>query len=89
MTDAPTSAELLADVGRVLYGDNWQSPLAEALGVSLRFMQRVAQAVREGNDYRINAGVLDEAAALVRERNAEGVAVLERIAAHLARQSVA
>lgn len=33
---------LLADAGRLLFGNEWQSPLARQLGVALRTVQRWA-----------------------------------------------
>ena len=36
------SPDQLADVGRLLYGRQWQTPLAEALGISSRSMRYLA-----------------------------------------------
>lgn len=47
----PTAAELTAMAGRALYGADWQSPMARALSVQLRTVQRVAAAAAEGRDY--------------------------------------
>lgn len=51
MTEAPNAAELVAMTGRALYGTSWQSDMAQALGVQLRTVQRVAEAARNGQDY--------------------------------------
>jgi len=32
-------ADLVADAGRILYGDHWQAPLSRALGISERLMR--------------------------------------------------
>jgi hypothetical protein len=39
---AETSKSLLFQAGEALYGRDWQSPLARALGINLRRMQRWA-----------------------------------------------
>lgn len=39
---APSGALLLSQIGEALYGEQWQSPLARALDVNLRTMQRWA-----------------------------------------------
>jgi hypothetical protein len=33
-------ADILADIGRALYGDHWRRPLAEALGIHERQVRR-------------------------------------------------
>lgn len=36
------NTELFAELGEMLYGPQWQSPLARALGINLRTVQRWA-----------------------------------------------
>lgn len=58
--------ELVREVGPLLYGEQWQSPLARALGVSVRTVQRWAA------DRSVPpAGVRAELEALVKRRRAE------------------
>lgn len=68
----PLLPELIADAGRALYGEEWGIPLANALGLNPRTVQRIAQAAREGEGYRsINSGMLKDLAALLATRQAE------------------
>ncbi len=61
--DLPDGAALLASVGASLYGREWPAPLARALGVNVRTLQRLAAAVREGRGYPVSPGVLLDLAA--------------------------
>jgi hypothetical protein len=53
---------ILLRAARALYGDDWQSPLARHLGVSLRTVQRWASGISRPPDLRA------QLAALCRER---------------------
>lgn len=64
----------LARAGALLYGDRWQSDLARALGVGDR---RVREWV--AGDRRPTAGVWAEIAALLRQRQQEGLALLREL----------
>ncbi len=72
---APTAAELAAMVGRALYGADWQSPMARALGVQLRTVQRVAAAAADGRDYPAARAWLADLGGLIDGRSAELVAL--------------
>lgn len=62
----PTDAELVVECGAALYGERWQSPLARALGLDLRTMQRLARAVRDGGDYPVGPAVMLNLRSLLR-----------------------
>lgn len=68
MQDALPSA-VVAEAGRLLYGDDWQSPLARDLRLNLRTVQRIAAAAGRNEPYRIADGVLVELAALLSSRS--------------------
>lgn len=57
---APLPSSLVAEAGRLLYGEEWQSPLARDLDLNLRTVQRIAAAAAKGEPYRIAPGVLAE-----------------------------
>ncbi len=67
----PYASELFARAGEALYGDDWQSPMARALGLNLRTVQRLAAAARDAQPYRIAPALMDEVAKLVRAREGE------------------
>lgn len=48
------TADLFARAGRALFGDEWQNPLADLLGMNPRTVRRIAKAAREGEDYPVN-----------------------------------
>lgn len=68
----------LADIGRVLYGDRWQAPLAAALGLNLRTVQRYA-----AGDTAPPPGVLADALALAERRGAEIAEMVKWAKRHL------
>lgn len=76
-----TNPQLIAAAGRALFGAQWQVPLAQALGINERTMRRIAQAEREGDDYRVSPGVLRDLQAQLATRQTE----LENVAAALGR----
>lgn len=71
MTAKPSAAELVVMTGRALYGTSWQSDLAQALGVQLRTVQRVAEAARAGQDYASARAWREDLAGLVEGRTRE------------------
>jgi len=71
MTARPTNAELVASAGRALFGDQWQSPTARLLGISIRSMQYMAAAADRGDSYRIPSGILLDLAAELDKRAME------------------
>lgn len=69
------SAAKLAEIGQALFGPSWQTPLADALGVAVRTVQRWAAGEREPAE-----GVWRDLATLCRAR----AKALERAAEKLA-----
>lgn len=67
-------SDQLRAVGQTLYGPAWQSPLAEALGVTDRTIRRWAK-----GEYEIPEGIAKELANVCRTRSIE----LERLAEKL------
>lgn len=76
-----TDQDLVAEAGRLLYGERWMSPLARDLKVSVRAMQ-AWYAQPGANSYRaMPAGILAEVRELVGKRHlALGVWLLELVA---------
>jgi len=68
--------EQLERAGKLLYGDRWQSDLARALGVGDRRVREWAS-----GDRRPPAGVWADIAALLRQRQQEGIALLQELEA--------
>lgn len=46
--------ELVCRAGHALFGPEWQVALAKLLDVNERTVRRIAQAARQGDDYRVN-----------------------------------
>lgn len=63
--------ELMIACGRALYGDQWQSPLARALGINLRSIQRWAAGTYNPPDLR------PQLAELLRDRSRKIDVLLE------------
>lgn len=70
--------ELIRAVGVSLYGERWQAPLADALGVNLRNVQRWA-AGEFAPSPAAQAGLLADMRKLVAERGRELERVLLKI----------
>ncbi|MFG0229449.1 hypothetical protein [Achromobacter sp. 413638] len=66
--------EQLERAGQLLYGDRWQSDLARALGVGDRRVREWA-----AGDRKPAPGVWADIAALLRQRQAEGMALLQEL----------
>lgn len=67
----------LVQAGRALFGERWQAPLARALGIDLRRMQRYA-----AGKFSINPGVAaDIERLLARHRSNEAMAEIDRLLA--------
>jgi len=78
----PTLPALIAAAGRALYGEEWGRPLAQALNVNERTIQRIAKAAREGEGYRsIGPGLMRDLAELLAARAAEIKAVERQVRA--------
>jgi hypothetical protein len=76
--------EMVRRAGVALFGEEWQNAMAELLGVNERTVRRVAQAAREGTDYRLNpAWAVELRTAL--ERAAKDYELQARAAAEVAR----
>lgn len=82
--------ELFAEAGRALYGEEWQNPIANLLGMNERTVRRIAKAAREDADYPINESLgpvlarhLREAAEDFRIRAATAHVLAERLAGKL------
>lgn len=78
MTDRPTNAQLLAQAGRALFGDQWQSDMARTLNVTLRRVQYYA-----ANERQPPASMMQEVAGLLEVRAGECKALSKTIAAHV------
>ena len=68
------TADLFARAGRALFGDEWQNPLADLLGMNPRTVRRIARAAREGEEYPVNETLGPRLAGLLRERAKEAKA---------------
>lgn len=66
MTDR-TAAQLLADCGRSVFGTNWLTALSNRLPVSLRTLDRIAAAARDGGEYPTAARLLPDLHRVVTE----------------------
>lgn len=77
--DKPTDAALLASIGLAMFGQEWPAPMARLLGLNVRTLQRLANAVREGRGYPLNPNVLKELALTLRERARAHLADAERL----------
>lgn len=66
-----TPTQLVAEAGRLLFGQFWMNPLAGRLGISSRTVQRLAEAERDGEEFKSAAFFLGEIAVLLEERRAE------------------
>lgn len=51
------NAQLFAEAGQALFGDEWKRPLATLLDMNERTVFRIAAAARNGEDYQINAAI--------------------------------
>lgn len=52
--------DLFAKAGAAIYGDEWTGPLARALGINLRTVQRWKEAAARGEDYQVSRTLLAE-----------------------------
>jgi hypothetical protein len=64
----PHQSVMLAQAGEALFGENWQSPLARALRVNVRTMQRIAAAAHRREAYPVAPQVLDGVVGLLAAR---------------------
>lgn len=62
----------LADLGSALWGPQWQSPMARALGVNLRTVQRWA-----AGDHPVPASITEELTGQLRRHHARIAAMLD------------
>ncbi len=70
MNDTPSGPRAVVQAGRLLYGDEWQSPLARDLKMHLRTLQRIAKAAAEGAEYPVASGVVKSLTAVLERRAA-------------------
>ena len=54
----PSPTQLVASIGRDLFGDDWAAPLARLAATNVRTMQRIRGAITDGADYPAAKGVL-------------------------------
>ncbi|WGM47669.1 hypothetical protein KOAAANKH_02551 [Brevundimonas sp. NIBR10] len=88
-----TNAQLFAQAGKQLFGDNWQQNMARALNWPIdergqnRTVQRIKAAADAGEEYRIAPGVLTEIAGLMEVRSAQSKAMAKTLRAAAAKAS--
>jgi len=71
-------ADMLAEIGRALYGEHWRRPLAEALGIDERQLRRWLTA---SGRLTVGHGLFRDALALLERRATEitaAAAILKR-----------
>lgn len=68
------SPDLLREIGEALYGERWQTPLAQALGVAVRTMQRWAAGTQP-----IRESLRDDLRPLLTSRGATLIELSQRI----------
>jgi hypothetical protein len=59
-----TNAEIVAELGRRIWGDPWARPMSEFVGINPRTLRRIQAAAERGEDYppaRAVIGALGEA----------------------------
>lgn len=66
--------EVLTRVGRALYGDQWQMPLARDLGMSDRSLRYMAKGERG-----IHAGIVADLVAILEARGLEVAAIVKEL----------
>lgn len=72
---------LLGEVGRVLFGqDEWAGPMAQALGLNPRTVQRWRAAASADQPVRVSRSLVGELAALVQARARAADQVAPRLA---------
>ena len=47
-------AQVFAQAGEAMFGEEWKSPMADLLGMDVRTVRRIAKAAWEGAEYPIN-----------------------------------
>jgi hypothetical protein len=67
----PHTSILLARAGETLFGHDWQSPMARALHLNVRTVQRIAAAARKSEPYPVSAAALDTVTRLLDDRAAQ------------------
>lgn len=50
-------AQIFAQAGEAMFGEEWKGPMADLLGMDVRTVRRIAKAAREGTDFQINASL--------------------------------
>ena len=60
-----TPTQLVDHAGRLMFGEEYRRPLALALGVNPRTVERVAAAAREGRDYPAARAMTHDLAGLI------------------------
>jgi hypothetical protein len=58
--EAPTHAAIVVQIGERVWGRNWPSGMGRLIGRSARNLQRLQEAVRDGQDYRTAPAILAE-----------------------------
>lgn len=71
---AAISPDVLARVGRSLFGEQWQTPLARALGMSDRSLRYMA-----AGDRGIHAGIVTDLLGILEERGDELHAIAKEL----------
>jgi hypothetical protein len=75
ISDPVKAARLVAQAGVALFGADWRGPMAQALGMNLRTIQRVAVAAERGEGYPLAPGAFADLARLALGRS-EALAAL-------------
>lgn len=79
-----TAPKLVAVAGALLFGPNWQNPLADLIGMNQRNLRRIAQAARESRDYPVSPSLLAELEAHLRTRATASGEAANALRAYLA-----
>lgn len=82
-----TYAALVAQVGRMLYGQTWVIDLHRATGWTQRNLERIKAAAAAGDDYPAAKGYLDGLQHLIEQRQLELEGMDEQLAAAIERRT--
>lgn len=63
-----TPTAIVAQAGRLLYGERWIAPLARDLAVATRTMERIAKAAGDGAEYPAARALVRDLPALLEGR---------------------